>query len=808
MQDFEDILEMFEDYKRDPRPMDQEPRNMYSQGQLVSNTVDGSRPGYSGVKINMPPNRAGKFSSESIDNVSDAFLKSYADDDIQILFEKSKSNPKGLLSTTDSKAGIFGKITANENYLQTVVKNTGLDKETILNLIEDRDAFTALEKTTNSQETRFGDRKKFVTQAEKWLLNNGKRYADPVKFEKAFARTFGKNNLITKAIKANIIGSRDTGRPTINFSADFVGDIMGGAQGIDKETIKKGKAYAYSSNQLEQMFKTVIYNQNENVKNKILKTFEDIMPELGSKRTPDLRDIFNNNALLKKFGLNKSITGPIARLLAKEINEDLLNNVKNFQKPYLGTTDLVRFLKDKVDPKYKSMFEEAAKATAFAQKNNWPQAKEALNMSDAIMFDHKVPKALIDAGYADEIEYIKLNPTSAEFNKTIKRSQFDQPMIRLTNEFERTKSLDAKAKVVEKMNTLKNNFSKKYGGYLDEVSIISDKTGKPIFKSSAAPVTKQTDFVSSLGKSMVQAGEISQKQVASLLEKLGCGKSAGGRIKFNKGTTCAIKGKNKLEQILLKGAANETESSLANNILKAGKGLKNMASLKNLFGPAALAFGVATEAGFVGYDMLSSGKPFKQAVGDSLFNYMLGDKTKIDSDEVRLENYRNLGIDTDKIIEFENGIKEIKQMGKTYGDEAKAKNTLMMSDTTSNPRVSQSIKDKSRLALEEDYKEKQLAAQNLTDSLNKPETQERFDKIDFNLMPNLIESADQRVAASQVQKPSTTFFNKSMQTIFPKTNFMEDRDKTINYQPVMQEYYRGQQFNEGGLAGLMKKYYD
>ena len=30
------------------RNMDQEPRNMYNQGQLVSNTVDGSRPGYSG----------------------------------------------------------------------------------------------------------------------------------------------------------------------------------------------------------------------------------------------------------------------------------------------------------------------------------------------------------------------------------------------------------------------------------------------------------------------------------------------------------------------------------------------------------------------------------------------------------------------------------------------------------------------------------------------------------------------------------------------------------------------------------------
>ena len=31
------------------------------------------------------------------------------------------------------------------------------------------------------------------------------------------------------------------------------------------------------------------------------------------------------------------------------------------------------------------------------------------------------------------------------------------------------------------MNKLKNDFSKKYGGYLDEISINVDKTGKPIF---------------------------------------------------------------------------------------------------------------------------------------------------------------------------------------------------------------------------------------------------------------------------------------------------------------------------------------
>ena len=49
--DIESILEKYEDdYNPGPRPMNQGPRNMYASGQLVSNTVDGSRPGYSGKK--------------------------------------------------------------------------------------------------------------------------------------------------------------------------------------------------------------------------------------------------------------------------------------------------------------------------------------------------------------------------------------------------------------------------------------------------------------------------------------------------------------------------------------------------------------------------------------------------------------------------------------------------------------------------------------------------------------------------------------------------------------------------------------
>ena len=41
----------FINFVREQRALDQEPRNMYAGGQLVRNTVDGSRPGYSGTPV-------------------------------------------------------------------------------------------------------------------------------------------------------------------------------------------------------------------------------------------------------------------------------------------------------------------------------------------------------------------------------------------------------------------------------------------------------------------------------------------------------------------------------------------------------------------------------------------------------------------------------------------------------------------------------------------------------------------------------------------------------------------------------------
>ena len=167
------------------------------------------------------------------------------------------------------------------------------------------------------------------------------------------------------------------------------------------------------------------------------------------------------------------------------------------------------------------------------------------------------------------------------------------------------------------------------------------------------------------------------KELLSYLEKLGCGKSAGGRIMFGNGTSCAIKGREVLEKGL-KNGFKKSDVGLAQKILGSGRFLKEAVSLRGLFGPAALAFTVAAEAGIVGYDMLASGKSFREAVGDSVFNYALGDKTKIDSDEEFMKRLKNIKVgpqgyqrmgdaEIGKMLNFKTNLDDMKRGFDLYG---------------------------------------------------------------------------------------------------------------------------------------------
>jgi hypothetical protein len=135
------------------------------------------------------------------------------------------------------------------------------------------------------------------------------------------------------------------------------------------------------------------------------------------------------------------------------------------------------------------------------------------------------------------------------------------------------------------------------------------------------------------------------KFAATITDQCSIGNAEGGRIGFNLGanakTNCLKIAKQGMENGL-KNGFKQGQGDLARKILGSGKFLKDAVSLRGLFGPAALAFTALTEAGFVASDAISDGKSFREAIGDSAFNYMLGDKTKIDSEEEFIKRLKNI----------------------------------------------------------------------------------------------------------------------------------------------------------------------
>jgi hypothetical protein len=75
------------------------------------------------------------------------------------------------------------------------------------------------------------------------------------------------------------------------------------------------------------------------------------------------------------------------------------------------------------------------------------------------------------------------------------------------------------------------------------------------------------------------------------------------------------------------------------------------------------------------------------------------------------------------------------------------------------------------------------------------------------MVPALMSDADAKRKAMQMTKPYAVKFGNVMDKIFPSgffssTLYGEDRDRAVNYMPAVQEYYRGNLFAGGGIAGL------
>jgi len=164
-----------------------------------------------------------------------------------------------------------------------------------------------------------------------------------------------------------------------------------------------------------------------------------------------------------------------------------------------------------------------------------------------------------------------------------------------------------------------------------------------------------TQKISSLDKTQFETLLASFSANPKCRVTFGKGQKEGGRIGYATGPAnlvdCADSGRKRLEKVIKTGVKlGPQEGALATQILKAGRALGSGLTLSGMFGPAAIAFTTLAEAGLVGYDMLSEGKTFREAVGDSLFNYALGEKTKIDPQEELFKRFEGLGYDNEQMF--------------------------------------------------------------------------------------------------------------------------------------------------------------
>jgi hypothetical protein len=566
-------------------------RNPYSDGQLVTPSVDGSRPGYQGPdKYITPARRTGaagfqgkKFISikdptyadgrrkvktpeykawlekeiakaklrpdygskgfirreGSLTAIAEAFKKADTEDNLEYLMKTPKETKidekyHGREMKKYKKGQLLNKhlkyletLESNPDDLKFIAEYLDEDTDWVLKKLDDRNNFVKEARTKKDilmKDPAYKKPRNDYLKVENWVQKNAKRYANPETFEKALIKRFGnKNQFVMDMKKGGQIAS-------VHFSDGF------------KEMMLNSKPGSpVKSHHLKQFITSSLYNFNPKIKKDVT---EEIKGIFNSENLPKLRTearkMLNNNKLLSKFGLNKAITGPYAKVIQAEIGQQMWDDITNFRKPRLGTQEMLKAFEQIVADEFKPMFNEAAKAIVYSKNNEWEKAKDSLGIADNIGWDHKVPSSVIDKGYADIIEYTKVNPTTANFNERIKNAQFDTKINKIIDGKGKYKgkgwtdavTLDQKAKVVEELNAVKSNFNKQYGNYLDEVEIKLDEKGNLRFSSSAEPLTTKMDRVKMLQTSLQQEKfpKMSNEEQMKFLKQMGyrCNKSTGG----------------------------------------------------------------------------------------------------------------------------------------------------------------------------------------------------------------------------------------------------------------------------------------
>ena len=435
---------------------------------------------------------------ENVDKIADVFKKAYEKDDVSLLFKKTSTNPNGLLS--DAAAINFNKNVKDPYFIKQVAQKLNIKTEEVFDLIDERQNFYELDiqpllaQKTYQKETKLVN--EFIDKGENWLIKNSKNYDNVKDLKRGFKRIFGKDHPFLK-------NSYVSKQGFTKFNDLFFPDIA-------KSYRESGNpAYTYTKKKLNNLFEASLYNFNPSVRTKVLNELESIIPKKNPTQGEayDLRKKFKNSKILKEFNINERLDGPITRLLIRDLGENIVNDINFVRYPRSSTKKFIKFMSDRVSPQYKKQFNIISNAIDDFEKNLSSEAKNKLKIVENINYEHKIPKSVIEQGYADEIEYAKITPVGEEFNVKIKNRQFDGPLSNLTRKYTAASSPEEKKEIVKKMNDLKDNFNKRYNNYLGDITI-QETNGKLNFSSKAKVLESSSDIMKKLENNLQKNPEL------------------------------------------------------------------------------------------------------------------------------------------------------------------------------------------------------------------------------------------------------------------------------------------------------------
>jgi len=542
-----------------PRTMAQEPRNMYSQGQLVQNTVDGSRPGYNlGTRVLQtfakkkipgityyPQNYSGKTTEDTI-----SFLSRTTDDAGK---RTSKSKTFNVNEATEKEVNAYLKQAGKA--LKGKVQKKGGDVNIIrANYTEAKKGFTNelinwLE--TNASNPKYKNPEQLLAAAKK-VFNTSKYTEVPAKVEKGKAFFIKEKGFILPK-EYEFYGKKISSRTPGKVPKDMA--MIALLKSNNPKFKDKKAALMKFFNRDPNSPKPDLTKEEDT----FLKNFSKNYIKAGTGGAGNVKDVDKGSVILrflKSEGAN----------FDNKLNE--WNEFRRLQTDIQKELQLTELSPNRINFLNKSLaaVKDKQKNVSEALRKDYPDlftGKEG-DVTGALVQEHKVARAIgetsesfIPGTYLARSEF-----TPAAFNLQ-KLKDFDTRFMSLVEKYNKAASKDRPG-IIKQIDELKKNFNKDSGGYLNDVDIT--------YGTKTVKIKDKTPYLFDVSK------EDTYTQI----------------LKNIKHSNTYFKNKGMDNRVLTGDSFNRFQRDLKNRISSSKKGSVDMKSILTTFGIGGTSAVVAT----------------------------------------------------------------------------------------------------------------------------------------------------------------------------------------------------------------------